>query len=290
MDTACLKYCLTDDERQAFEEQGLLVVKQALPADMVERLITAVDCVAPEARASSVGRTVDGPWQSRSGPLNVLDVIGKDDLFLELIDWPRTFPKVWGILGSHIQLYHSHVIVTPPMAPDRVPKPRLGWHQDSGRLNLELEGDPHPRVSLKVGFFLTDATSSDRGNLHVIPGSHKTNRPEFPADENEEHPEATPICVDAGDAVLFDRRLWHAAGHNRSNVTRKAMFYGYSYRWLKPRDDMTVAHYMERADPIRRQLLGASPTGGFGFTSPSDEDVPLKAWVAEYVGEEAMVP
>ena len=53
---------------------------------------------------------------------------------------------------------------------------------------------------------------------------------------------------------------------------------------------MTVDHYMQGADPVRRQLLGASPTGGFGFTSPSDEDVPLKAWWAEHAGEAAVVP
>ena len=37
---------------------------------------------------------------------------------------------------------------------------------------------------------------------------------------------------------------------------------GYSYRWLRPRDDMTVAHYLDDADPIRRQLLGISPERG----------------------------
>ena len=39
---------------------------------------------------------------------------------------------------------------------------------------------------------------------------------------------------------------------------------------------MTVAHYLDGADPIRRQLLGESPNGGFGYTSPAEEDVPLK--------------
>ena len=66
------------------------------------------------------------------------------------------------------------------------------------------------------------------------------------------------------------------------------LFYGYSYRWLKPRDDMTVAHYMERSDPVRRQLLGAGPTGGMGFTSPKEEDVPLREWIREHLGEEAV--
>ncbi len=52
---------------------------------------------------------------------------------------------------------------------------------------------------------------------------------------------------------------------------------------------MTVNHYLADADPIRRQLLGASPTGGMGYTSPTDEDVPLKAWLAEHLGESAVI-
>lgn len=35
---------------------------------------------------------------------------------------------------------------------------------------------------------------------------------------------------------------------------RKVLFLGYGYRWLRPRDNMTVAHYMERSGPIRRQV------------------------------------
>ena len=51
---------------------------------------------------------------------------------------------------------------------------------------------------------------------------------------------------------------------------------------------MTVDHFMPRCDPIRRQLLGASPSGGFGYTSPKPEDVPLKAWIETHLGAEAI--
>lgn len=44
---------------------------------------------------------------------------------------------------------------------------------------------------------------------------------------------------------------------------------------------------MERCDPIRRQLLGASPTGGYGYTSPTDEDVSLRGWLREHAPEAA---
>ena len=75
--------------------------------------------------------------------------------------------------------------------------------------------------------------------------------------------EAVAVQVAPGTAVLFDRRIWHSASENASDVARKVLFYGYSYRWLRPRDDMTASlRFMDRCDPIRRQLLGAS-TGGF---------------------------
>ena len=283
MDDACLRHRLTDAERRQFEEQGFLVVPGALPAEKV----------APLAEAA---QRIDAQWRPKRNlkahqPLNLLDAIGKDDAFLELLDWPATFMKVVDILGWHIQLYHSHLIVTPPLPDSHRPsQPRLGWHQDSGRLNLELEGEPRPRVSLKIGFFFSSTLATDRGNFHVVPGSHRRNRLDLPQDASLDHQDATPVRADAGDAVFFDRRLWHAAGRNHSDVTRMVLFLGYSYRWLRPRDDMTVEHYLDGADPIRKQLLGASPNGGFGYTSPADDDVPLKGWLEERLGADAIAP
>ena len=56
---------------------------------------------------------------------------------------------------------------------------------------------------------------------------------------------------------------------------------------LSSRSNMTVAHYMERSGPIRRQLLGAA-TGGQGYTSPSDADVPLRAWMLDRMDKESV--
>ncbi len=281
MDATCLNHRLTAEERRQFDERGCFVVRNVLPRDFVTRLEDAAD------RLDAENRPLGG---ADTRPINHLDCIGYDDAFLELLDWPKTIARVIDILGWHIQLYHSHVMVSPPLPEGyRSRARRIGWHQDSGRLNLDLEGNPRPRVSLKVGFFLTDTSEVDRGNFHFIPGSH-LRETGFPADESEPHPEATPVCAAAGDALFFDRRLWHAGGRNRSNVTRKVVFFGYSYRWLRPRDDMTVDRYLSHVDPIRRQLLGASPTGGFGYTSPSEEDIPLRSWLVEHLGEEAVAP
>ena len=281
MDTACLDYCLTKEERLQFEKNGFFIVKDALPPQMVEDLTVVVDRLDAQYRLEQG----IGPHDR----LNIMDFLGKDDLFLELLDWPTTFPKVWGTLGWHLQLYHSHLGISPPVDPAEKPeKKRLGWHQDSGRLNRDLETTPRPRISLKIGYFLTDTTEIGRANFYVVPGSHLENELELPADGASDPDGTMAVQAAPGDAVFFDRRLWHAASPNFTDVSRKVLFYGYSYRWLRPRDNMTVEHFMDRSDPIRRQLLGAS-SGGLGYTSPSDEDVPLKTWLIEHLGEEAVI-
>ena len=50
---------------------------------------------------------------------------------------------------------------------------------------------------------------------------------------------------------------------------------------------MTVDHYMEKATPIRQQLLGKS-TGGMGYTSPGESDVPLRSWLIDHLGAKAV--
>ena len=265
MDSACLEHCLTEAERAKFERDGFIVIENALPAPMVEGLIEAVDSV-------KVG----------------VDFIGKDDRFLELIDWHRTLPKVWGILGWNIHLYHTHITVTPPVPlEDRPSKKRLHWHQDSGRVSLDIETVPAPRISVKIGYFLTDVSEGGRGNFSVVPGSHLVDEVEYPADGVSNPPDAHEVQVPAGTAVMFDRRIWHAGGWNFSDITRKVLFVGYSMRWFHPRDAMTVSHCMDRCDPIQRQLLG-SKTGNLGLTSPKEEDVPLREWMREHLGEEAI--
>ena len=265
MDIACLEHCLTEDERVKFERDGFLVVEDVLPPSMVEDLIKAVDRLAPGA-----------------------DCVGKDDLFLELIDWPKMFPKVWGILGWNIHLYHTHVIITPPLAPEeRKVEKRLHWHQDSGRVTLDIETIPAPRISVKVAYFLTDVSEKGRGNFSVIPGSHLKDEIEFPDDGISDPEGAFEVRAPAGSAAIFDRRIWHVGGRNFSDITRKVVFLGYSYRWFRPRDDMTVSHYMDGCDPIRRQLLGAR-TCAEGLTSPTDEDVPLRLWMQEHLRDGAV--
>ena len=286
MNGECLAHLLTEEEKNHFEEQGYLYVPNALPPDIVGQLTHAVDTLHNKALAA--GRATPGsPW-------GWSDFLREDDALLGLVDWPRTLPKVWGILGWNIYLYHAHMHVKPPAPPDaKEGEGWLEWHQDSGRVNLELETTPRPRLSLKVAYFLTDVSEPGRGNFYIRPGSHLSDMP-VPENEISRDPreqtaddvpkDAMPVCVEPGTAVLFDRRLWHSRSPNHSLLTRKALFYGYGYRWIRPKDEMTVEPLYERCDAIRRQLLGAAVRNN-GRYVPTEEDVPLRGWLIEQFGE-----
>lgn len=275
MDASCLQHRLTESERKAFDENGFFFVEDALSPQQVADLTAVTDRIHTEHLAA--GNPADKA-------MFVPNFIPRDDVFLDLVDYDRILPKVWGILGWNIYLYHAHLIVTPPSGKPKTDD-TFGWHQDSGRVNVDIDTHPRPRLSIKVAYFLSDTSVPGRGNFWVVPGSHHKDTLEIP-DGNGQPEGAIPVLAKPGTAVFFDRRLWHAASPNWSDVTRKVLFYGYGFRWIRTKDDMTVEHLWERSDPIRRQLLGDGVNAN-GHYSPTDADVPLRTWLHEHAPEDA---
>lgn len=276
MNPASLEYRLSSDERRAFNETGLLILEDVLPPERVAALTKASDRIHEEKVAGG---------HDRAKALFSPNFIGDDPLFADLVDHERVLPKVWGILGWNIYLYHAHLIVTPPSGQTQTDK-TFSWHQDSGRVNVEIESHPRPRLSLKVAYFLSDTSEPGRGNFWVVPGSHERDTLQKGVDGVGQPDGAVPVLAKPGTAVFFDRRLWHAASPNWSDVTRKVLFYGYGFRWIRTKDDMTVSELWEGSDPIRRQLLGWGVNAN-GFYSPTDADVPLRGWLKEHSPDEA---
>src|SRR5712691_8535072 len=258
----------TKERRSSFERDGFLVIHDALDADEVVSITDAVDRVGLRRRRQPPGRGTE--------PLHLLAFLGEDERFLDLLDHPAILPFVVEMLGWNVYVYHCHLDVHPPSTDS--PAAKWMWHQDGGIQNHDLETDPRPRMSVKVAYFLTDVSEPGRGNFVVLPGSHRTNSIERPPDDDNDVADAVPILVAPGTAVLFDRRLWHMRSDNRSEVTRKALFYAYTFRWVRPRDDMAIPSEMrEHLTPIRAQLLGAG-NGATGQWMPDDDDAPLRAW------------
>lgn len=107
---------LTSEQSQFFEENGYLVVPNALDQSTLEQVTAAVD------RIYDHGMREEG--LNRAGAYEKRNCIGMDDVFLELLDWPVTVPYVPQILTWDVQLDTSHIIVRPPQPPARAPPSR----------------------------------------------------------------------------------------------------------------------------------------------------------------------
>lgn len=273
MNPSCLQHCLTASESDHFEEFGYVMIENAVSTEQLELLSRFCDRMLEDKRRQGLGT-----YES----FDEVDLIGKEPVFLEMIDWETTFPKVWGVLGWNIYLYHTGLIVNPPSDPNpRSGTPSVAWHQDSMRVNDEMESSPRPRLSLKVVYLISDVSEPGRANTWIVPGSHLQNEIEIPAD-GQSHPSgAIPICGVPGTAFLLDRRLWHSRSRNRSELTRKVLLMGYGYRWLRPKDEMTVEHLYSDLDPIRRQILGDVPSNNSRY-APGEDDVPLRTWLRQH--------
>ena len=260
--------------RETFERDGFVVLPRALSADEVEAYTDAVDGVWSRHRGA--------PPEPGAEALHMLAFLGEDLRFFELLDNPPAIDMIVDLLGPNVFMYHCHLDVHPPETV-AVKGPWM-WHQDGGVINRDLESDPRPRMAAKVAYFLTDVSEPGRGNFVVLPGSHLWNRIDRPADDANEIPGATPVLAEPGDAVLFDRRLWHMRSRNGSDETRKALFLAYTYRWVRPRDDMPLPKELVASlTPTRRQLLGEG-TSTIDFWMPDHVDLPLKGLVREASG------
>ena len=271
LDDLAIDHAALDDHQRRFDELGYTIIKGALPPDKVEELLTVIE----EMRAEFHDHVHRNP--SERG-LNIRPVIDKHPAFLTLLMWPAAFPVVVKLLGHYnIQLMQSHLFEADAGHAQRV----TGWHNDGGIPAIEVNGI-RAFGSLKVGYSLRSIDQENMGGLMVVPGSHRIQgTPPF-RDGEMDPVGAIQVRLEAGDAIVFQQGLWHAAAPNLSNQRRTALYYGYGYRVFRPVDYQTMsAKLMEACSPIERQLLGET-VNHQGYYLPTVEDTPLKPWFDEH--------
>ena len=264
---------VTDEHVEFFDANGFLVVKNALDQDKVQELLGVIECLKEDLERSDHRHATYG--------LNIRPIVEKDDAFLDLLEWPTTFPKAVRFLRHfNIQLNTSHLIMVPPDPEKR----NIGWHPDGGKPGIGMYGR-RALASLKVGYFLRDLPSSNMGALMVVPGSNRMEGGPSFLNGGSDPVGALELTVDAGDAVIFGQATWHAGAPNYSDQDRVVLYYGYGYRVLRPIDYETMPpETLDKCSTIGRQLLGQK-SSHLGYYVPTDEDVPLKAWYRDRFGE-----
>ena len=300
---------MTSEQRRQFDEDGYLIIKNALSDHEVAELTAEVDLLDSESQRQ--GRDPG----SLLDVANILDTAVEDlfqpDLhnpgkrlqsepnftFLKVVDHPNHLGVVCDLMGAAIQLTWSQALVRPPN-----PLPSHRWHPDGPKpyyfSNMHagpLYDVTPPLLQLKIAFYLTDVDRPDMSNLCVIPGSHRNGFPRIP--RGMEHalkitsyrefreveridegvPGALQVMVNAGDALAMHNGLFHCVVRNTSEATRKNLHYTYGPQWQRAGDRMESSpELLARCNPVQKQLLGAltgpNTNGGYGAF---DEGAPL---------------
>ncbi len=268
---------LTEKQKCQWKEDGYLVLKGVLSAEEIKNLTAVIDQIDEEHRKQL--RSEDPQNRLDVKPytgLNKLNIIEDNDIFVELMDHPITFPVVLELLGPFIQLSMSQAMIRPPNPEGKGLAHAL--HPDGGQAMQHIRVDKSSLpLQIKIQYFLTSLAAVEHGNFTVVPGSHY--RP-FPAAQlrNAERPhstEAVQLCVEAGDAAVFPHALWHGAAINRSSYARKTLIYCYNHHCFRTYDYKEASpELLKRCKPRQRRLLGdiGEWQPGSYFYSPSDQE------------------
>lgn len=244
---------LEPEQRQAFDEDGFLVVRNALDAETVGRLVHESDQLAEVFLRK--------PEVHNRPEYNHLDLrpgLLKQPALFDLVSRSPTVPLVVQLLSPNIHLHSTSLLYKRPSRPD-VPSFRRGWHRDI-RIPRDLGHQALPRVGIKICYCLTDFPEPNSGMTVLARKTHLRTEP-LKLPKGKVDPEDVEICdlkLNAGDAFLFENRIFHTAAPNLSNRVSKVLMYGYSYRWMKPEIYLEGENVPKSgsADSITRQLLG----------------------------------
>ena len=241
---------LTAAQRQEFNENGYLIVREAIDDEMIRRLTETGDRLMESFE-------YHGYYAHRR------DGLVQEPAFAALATQSKAVPLILQLLGTNLHITNTALIYKHPQPPEK-PENR-NWHRDVG-VHLDVGHEGCPRVGLKVGYCLTDFSVPNSGATWFVRESHTFNEPlRLPAGETDPPVYDEPL-LHAGDAFLFESRIYHAAGLNFTMNVSKVVIYGYHYRWVKP--DYYLRYYNDTLQPdasvvshlddLGRQFLGAA--------------------------------
>ncbi len=241
---------LTEGQRQEFEKNGYLIVRKAIDAALIERLTEAGDKLMESFE-------YHGYYAHRR------DGLVQEPAFAALTTTSKVVPLILQLLGTNLHITNTALIYKHPQPPEK-PDNR-NWHRDVG-VHLDVGHQACPRVGLKVGYCLTDFNVPNSGATWFIRKSHMLREPLRIPEGQVDAVEYDEPLLRAGDAFLFESRIYHAAGLNFTSNVSKVAIYGYHYRWVKP--DYYLRYYNDTLQPdasvvshlndLGRQFLGAS--------------------------------
>ena len=272
---------LTEDLEQAknhLDEFGVCIIKNAFsPKDIEVMEIRLKEQFSGEEK-HGVGSKVRGDEGYGVKSSNeekvsrlVWNLINKGDCFIPLINHPKIYPLIEHIIGEKTILCS------------------MGAHMNgSGNERMPLHQDQWPLIPHPLDFpvmantmVLVSDNSPENGGTRLIPGSHKWPKLDYKIANSSKYQEmAKSIKAPRGSAIIWEGRVWHGNGLNRSGEVRSNISIAYLQSWIRPQENSQYSVRQEVISKLsnkQKEILGFAACGSLGghdgsSVSPSNFD------------------
>jgi ectoine hydroxylase-related dioxygenase (phytanoyl-CoA dioxygenase family) len=152
-----------------------------------------------------------------------------DEFFLDIATNTYILQIVEKIIGDYFILHLQNGIINKPKQEHH----QSSWHRDLPYQNFVIS------KPLAIGaLFCIDDFTNDSGATFVLPHSHRVES--IPSQQFVEK-YSKQLVAKAGSVILFDAMLFHKAGYNSANFTRRAINNVYVVPILKQQIDLYTA-------------------------------------------------
>jgi ectoine hydroxylase-related dioxygenase (phytanoyl-CoA dioxygenase family) len=236
----------TLEAKRIVDRDGICVIENVLDSVALARVRKALhDAIA---RDQAGGVPVRGfPFDPDSRNVRIFDLVGKDPVFIELVEHPIAIEMVRHMIGEPFSLSNFSGNITAPGSAAMV------MHADQGY--VPAPWPPYP-MAVNVAWAIDEFTDAN-GGTRFVAGSHlRDHGPSASADSAA----TTAVECPAGSIFIMDGRVWHHTGVNRTpDQTRTGLFAYYVRPFIRPQWNWfaTVRPEQLRAmSPLMREMLG----------------------------------
>ena len=217
----------TETLATAIYEEGWCLIEDVVPEDRIEPIKT-------ELTTMGQGETENKPFtRVTNGITNYCaSSINYSQSFAEYLAHPRVVDLVGKLFGPHFRVCATSTTNNIPGGS------RKEWHGDqpfAGNYAGHIES-PYPDVNIMTltTIWMFSSFSEDNGGTHIRPRSHKLNtNPSYGAKPCfDPYPDEIQVTGPAGSVLLFDSRVWHAGGANKTDAPRISLVARYAPWWM----------------------------------------------------------
>jgi len=191
------------------------------------------------------------------GNHRVWNVLSRDPVFVDLVQHPAALRLVRATIGWPALLGNLSANIATPGAEGGL------LHAD--QIFVTEPWPPHEPQGVNVAWCLDEFTA-DNGATRFVPESHRLNR----SPQREDGDASVAAVAPAGTMIVFESRLWHRTGANRTpNHSRAGLFAWYSRTIYRTQENwfLSLSPWVLEGASDELLTLLAYKTQGFGLVN-----------------------